>query len=512
MFARFTEPNFSWKLGSVANFSSGLQLFGVIQEFVADRLADKAGEPGVALLQPAAWRDAVGLVVDAVRIELVQVRKDRDLHEFGMQGGYAVDRMRADEGEIAHPHPAVAALVDQRDRPDFGVGEVLFPAGLKQNLGIDRVDQLHVTRQQPLEERDRPGFESFRQERVVGVGNRAADDIEGLLEIHAVNVTEQARQLGNRNGGVGVIQLDRHLVRQRREIVILLQVTAQDVLKRGGGEEEFLAKAQLLSGGRRVCRIEHARQTFRLVAFAQSTDMVAGIEGVEQDRVDRLGRPETQRVDAFAAPADHRCVEGSGDDALCRLPDIARLAFGVVGDVDGAAVADFIGAFAAFEFPGVAMREPAFRQFHLPAVGKLLTEEAVDITDAVAIGRHFDRCHAFHETGREAPEAAVAESSIRLEAGDHVDIDAQGGERIAHLLHQAHVRDGIAHQAADQELKRQVVNALVACRVDLARRLHPFVNNAVANDEDSRRQPVMRLGNFCILADAVSQAFDDFFG
>ncbi len=79
------------------------------------------------------------------------------------------------------------------------------------------------------------------------------------------------------------------------------------------------------------------------------------VEGIEQDRIDRLRRPEAQRVDAFAAPADGRRVEGSGNDALGRFPDVARLVVMGRDEFDGAAEADFIGAFAALEFPGIAM-------------------------------------------------------------------------------------------------------------------------------------------------------------
>jgi hypothetical protein len=310
---------------------------------------------------------------------------------------------------------------------------------------------------------------------------------------------------------VGIVQLDRHLVRQRGEVVILLQVAAQDVLQRGRREEELLAQAQFLAGGRAVGRIENAGQAFGLVAFAQGADVVAGVEGIEQDRVDRLGRPEAQRVDALAAPADDRGVEGGGDDALGRLPDVARIAFWRRGDIDRAAEADFIGALAALEFPGIAVGEPAFRQFDLPAVGHLLAEQAVDIADAVAIGGDVDRRHRFHEAGGETAETAIAKRCVGLKTGNDGDIDAERGERIANLLHQAEVGDGIAHQAADQEFQGQVVNALGAGRIDLAGGFHPVVDDAVAHHEDGGGQPVMRLGDLGILADAVGQAFDDFF-
>ena len=40
-----------------------------------------------------------------------------------------------------------------------------------EELGIDLVDDLHVARQQPLEQRHRPAFQRLGQQRVVGVGD-----------------------------------------------------------------------------------------------------------------------------------------------------------------------------------------------------------------------------------------------------------------------------------------------------------------------------------------------------
>ena len=80
------------------------------------------------------------------------------------------------------------------------------------------------------------------------------------------------------------------------------------------------------------------------------------------------------------------------------------------------------------------------------------------------------------------------------------------------LFHQAEIGDGIAHQAADEEFQRQIIDALGAGGVGLAGRFHPVVDDAVAHDEDGGGQPVMRLGDLGVLADAIGQALDDFFG
>ena len=87
-----------------------LERVDIVEEAVADRLADERGQARIALDQPAPRRDAVGLVVDAVGIEPVQVGEHRLLHQLGVKGRDAVDRVRADKGEIAHAHAALAVF------------------------------------------------------------------------------------------------------------------------------------------------------------------------------------------------------------------------------------------------------------------------------------------------------------------------------------------------------------------------------------------------------------------
>ncbi len=92
-----------------------LQGFEIVHEAIADGRADQLRQALVALEQPAALGDAVGLVVDALGIERVQVGEDRLLHQLRVQRRDAVDGMRAGEGQIAHAHAPLAVLADQRD-------------------------------------------------------------------------------------------------------------------------------------------------------------------------------------------------------------------------------------------------------------------------------------------------------------------------------------------------------------------------------------------------------------
>jgi hypothetical protein len=83
-------------------------------------------------------------------------------------------------------------------------------------------------------------------------------------------------------------------------------------------------------------------------------------------------------------------------------------------------------------------------------------------------------------------------------------------QRLPHRVHQADIGEGVAHQPADQELHRQVIDPLVALLVGASGRVDPAVDHAVAHHLDGGCQPVVTRGDRRLLADAVFQAFDDF--
>lgn len=250
-------------------------------------------------------------------------------------------------------------------------------------------------------------------------------------------------------------------------------------------------------------RVEHAHEAVGAHLVGQRLGMFAGIEGVEPDRVERAGRPQAQGVDPLAAPADHRRVDGGGFHFLVRMPFHA-----VAGADDFAAKTDMIGAFAPFEFPGVAVGQPGFRQFDLPAVVDPLAEHAVHVTDAVAVGGDVERGEAFHETGGQSAEAPVAERGVRFQFLQRGQVETVVAQGLFHLAGHFHVAERIAHQPADQEFEAEVIDPLVLFLICAAGRFHPAVDDPVAQGEDGGGEPVVRLGGPFVLADAVAQDVD----
>ena len=100
------------------------QLFQVVNPTVAEARGEQVREAGIGEDHPAAGRDAVGLVGELLRSELVEIAQDVALEQLGVQRRDAVDGMAADGGQMRHAHVALAGFVD-----DGEAAQAVFVAG-----------------------------------------------------------------------------------------------------------------------------------------------------------------------------------------------------------------------------------------------------------------------------------------------------------------------------------------------------------------------------------------------
>src|SRR6516165_12058257 len=115
--------------------------------------------------------------------------------------------------------------------------------------------------------------------------------------------------------------------------------------------------------------------------------MVTKVEDIETHRVGSTGRPQAQRVDIGAAPADDWCVIGDRANRFRRVPDLPDSAGAGRHGFHPAAVKDIVGYLRALELPRVQKGQPLFGVFLLPAVLDDLAEQTVVVADAVTPGR-----------------------------------------------------------------------------------------------------------------------------
>jgi hypothetical protein len=115
---------------------------------------------------------------------------------------------------VSSSKSAKIALVDDRHAAHaIEIARVPVPHVVQETV-VDLIDDLQMPRQQPLEERERPRFQRFRHERVVGVREDALRDGPRTIPAEVVKVHQQSHQLGDGDGRVGIVQLNGDLVRQ----------------------------------------------------------------------------------------------------------------------------------------------------------------------------------------------------------------------------------------------------------------------------------------------------------
>jgi hypothetical protein len=150
----------------------------------------------------------------------------------GMQGGYAIDGMAADGREVRHAQQLVAALVDQRHPRHTRLVIGVALTEIVEKPAVDLIDDFERAWQQAPEERQTPGLERFRQERVVRIGQCAPGDVPSLVPRHLPLVDQEPHQLGDRDRRMGIVQLRREHVREPLRRFALEVEQAQHVLQR----------------------------------------------------------------------------------------------------------------------------------------------------------------------------------------------------------------------------------------------------------------------------------------
>lgn len=136
-----------------------------------------------------------------------------------------------------------------------------------------------MPRQHAGEERQRPLFQCLGKQRVIGVGKGLAGDRPGLVPWHVVLVHQQAHQLGDADGRMGVVELDGEFLVEPPHRHAVGRQQAQHVPQRARHEEVLLLEAQFLALLRFVIGVKHLGQVLRGHLLAHRAQVVAAVEG-----------------------------------------------------------------------------------------------------------------------------------------------------------------------------------------------------------------------------------------
>ena len=157
----------------------------------------------------------------------------------------------------------------------------------------------------------------------------------------------------------------------------------------------MLLETQAFSRRRVVVRIEHRGDGLGFVAQAHSLAVLLFVKEreIKPLAVGRLRLPQAQGVDHTAAVADHRHIVGDGAHRLTGK-----------GHEDALVIAPHA--------PRVAEAQPIVGRLHLKAVFKVLPEQSVAVTDAVAVERDAHRGGRIEKARGQPAKPAVAERVV----------------------------------------------------------------------------------------------------
>ena len=253
---------------------------------------------------------------------------------------------------------------------------------------------------------------------------------------HAVDVDQEAHQLGDGDRRMGVVELDRDLVGQ----VVERRRTAA-----GGGARGPAARrrrrstpAAAAAPGRPASRRWDRARARCASAATRSASAPTWSPRLKASSADRIARRAPTRAAACsraAAPADDRRVVGDGERPS---PPAARRGAacrpGAVDRLDRAAEADRRRRLRGrSNSHGLPTDEPVLR-----AVRAASRPGSPGGTGRGRSGCRSHRPamstrrHALHEAGGEAAEAAIAERGVGLELAQSVEVDAELDQRLAH--------------------------------------------------------------------------------
>ena len=187
--------------------------------------------------QETALRDAVGLIVELLGRELVEVAKCLLLQNLGVNLCDTVDREGCRAGHECHAHLAVV-----------NDGHAVFSRLIARELVLDSeqeatvnlLDNLVDTRKQAGEELNGPLLECLGHDGVVRVRAGLVRNLPRLFPAESLFVHQNAHELRHRDRGVGVVHLEHAVVRELLDVIVGLQELLHRGLQRSGDEEVLL--------------------------------------------------------------------------------------------------------------------------------------------------------------------------------------------------------------------------------------------------------------------------------
>ena len=185
-----------------------LQLVQMGDPSGADSFRNEPGQRRIALQQPFPLGDAVGLILEFLRRQLIPFLQHGFFQNFRVDLGHTVHRVRAVYGHPGHMHQT--AVHNQIRRLGLAGNPLLLQRFQQRPLEHHHI-AVHL-RDHRTEQLHAPLLQGLRHDRVVGIGEGLPDNRERLPKGHSFFLHENPQQLRDRYHRMGIVKLDRVLL------------------------------------------------------------------------------------------------------------------------------------------------------------------------------------------------------------------------------------------------------------------------------------------------------------
>ena len=232
-----------------------LKLCGVFLVSLSDRLVQQGGQTRIAVDEPAAECDSVCLVVELLRINLVEVVQLRVLEDLCVQSSNAVYTEPVVDIDMRHMHCVITV--------DNSNALILV---FSSHFVIEHLNDRHKLRNNFLQVMYRPFLKCLGKDRVVCIRTASGDNINRIVHIQS-SLHKQADHFRNYHSRVRVVDLDHRIIRQVIQVASLCGALVENKLSSCAYHKVLLIDTEQPSLLIAVVRIKEQRQVLLNIIF-----------------------------------------------------------------------------------------------------------------------------------------------------------------------------------------------------------------------------------------------------
>ena len=206
-----------------------------------------------------------------------------------------------------------------------------------------------------------------------------------------------------------------------------------------------------------IVRVQYLHNIPGKVLLLHSLAVVAFVERIKLEAINRFRVPDTQRIHNAVAITDDRQVIGNRPYYLIALLFEITSAVLVHIYIDISAKFHFLGVFRSSQFKRIAVPQPVIRHFNLISVPDFLLEHTITVTDATAISGIPQSRQGIQETCCKTSQPAVTKGCVGFLVFHHININTHFLQRLFHRFIRLQIDNIIAKRTAHQKLHGKVI-------------------------------------------------------